>query len=98
QLRFILRLNAGDDEEATMEIHKGLEGIHVDATAISNVEGDIGRLSYRGYPIEELIQLDYTAVVWLVLFGELPLEQQRLWLEQTLQDRQLLTATETACI
>jgi citrate synthase len=81
-----------------MEIHKGLEGIHVDVTAISNVEGDIGRLSYRGYPIEELIELDYTAVVWLVLFGEIPLEQQRLWLENILCEQQVLTAAETAGI
>ena len=43
-----------------MEYSRGLEG------------GNIGRLTYRGYPIEELVQQDYLAVMWLVIFGELP--------------------------
>lgn len=67
-----------------MKYSRGLEGVIADQTAISDVEGDIGRLSYRGYAIEELVALDYEAVMWLVLFGELPSagEQARLtdWL------------------
>lgn len=51
---------------------KGLEGVIAGETAISNVEGDIGRLSYRGVPIETLVEWDYEAVVWLVLFGTKP--------------------------
>lgn len=81
-----------------MQIHKGLEGIYVDATAISNVEGEQGRLSYRGYAIEELIQLDYAAVIWLVLFGETPTGEQQLWLENALQKLHVLHAAEKALI
>jgi len=55
-----------------MTYSKGLEGVIVDETAVSNVEGDIGRLTYRGYPIEGLVKKDYLSVVWLVLFGEFP--------------------------
>ena len=31
---------------------KGLEGVVVDETRVSNVEGEIGRLTYRGFPLE----------------------------------------------
>lgn len=60
-----------------MNYPKGLEGVIAGETAISNVEGDIRRLSYRGYAIEDLVRQDYMAVMWLVLFGELPDEAQR---------------------
>ena len=55
-----------------VEIAKGLEGVVVDESKISNVEGEIGRLSYRGYLIEDLVKRSYEEVVWLVIFGELP--------------------------
>ena len=51
---------------------KGLEGVIAGETQISNVEGDIGRLTYRGYPIESLVHCSYVSVVWLLLFGDLP--------------------------
>lgn len=60
-----------------MNYSKGLEGVIAGETAISNVEGDIGRLSYRGYAIEDLVRQDYETVMWLVLFGELPDDAQR---------------------
>ena len=40
----------------------GLDNIVVGETAISNVEGDSGRLSYRGHPIAELSQRPFTQV------------------------------------
>ena len=45
-----------------MQFSPGLEGIVAGETAISNVEGEIGRLSYRGYAIEELVNQPYLAV------------------------------------
>ena len=42
-----------------MEYSEGLEGVVAGVTAISNVEGDIGRLTYRGFPIEELVRQSY---------------------------------------
>ena len=57
-----------------MSYAKGLEGVVVDETKVSNVEGEIGRLTYRGYPIEALVSQDYVTVMWLVLFGDLPSE------------------------
>jgi citrate synthase len=51
---------------------KGLAGIEADDTTLSHVEGEIGRLSYRGYEISELIDLPFERVLWLLLTGELP--------------------------
>lgn len=50
----------------------GLAGIEADETVLSHVEGDVGRLSYRGYAIGELVDLHFEDVVWLLLVGELP--------------------------
>jgi citrate synthase len=57
---------------AAMDIRKGLEGVIADTTAISLVDGEPGRLYYRGHPIEALVQRRFAEVVHLVLFGELP--------------------------
>lgn len=51
----------------TTEINIGLEGVLVGTTAISNVEGDIGRLSYRGQSIEDLSRQSMAAVIALVV-------------------------------
>ena len=57
-----------------------LAGIVVGETAISDVQGDKGLLSYRGVDITELIGQPFPRVVWLVLFGQWPssAEEQRL--------------------
>lgn len=57
-----------------------LAGVIVGETAISDVQGDTGRLSYRGYAIQELVGKPFWQVVWLVLFGEWPsvVQEQRL--------------------
>jgi citrate synthase len=57
---------------AVVDIKKGLEGVVVDSTSISLVDGQAGRLYYRGYPIEALTKYPFAAVAHLVVFGELP--------------------------
>ncbi len=54
-----------------------LAGIIVGETAISDVQGDIGLLSYRGIEISDLVGVPFLHVVWMVLFGEWPNEQQK---------------------
>ena len=54
------------------QIHKGLEGVVADTTAVSLVDGEAGRLYYRGYPVESLVRKRFAAVMHLVVFGELP--------------------------
>ncbi|HEY2463266.1 MAG TPA: citrate/2-methylcitrate synthase [Steroidobacteraceae bacterium] len=57
---------------AVVDIKKGLEGVVVDSTSISLVDGAAGRLYYRGLPIEKLAKYPFAAVAHLVLFGDLP--------------------------
>ena len=81
-----------------VQIARGLEGVVVDQTAISNVEGDCGRLSYRGYLIEDLVTRRYEDVVWLVIFGELPDDDQRQELESFLRANRELAGHETTIL
>mgnify|MGYP003627661227 CR=1 FL=1 len=53
-----------------MTYAKGLEGVVAGETSISHVEGEIGRLSYRGIDIKDLVNRDYTEVVALLLCGD----------------------------
>jgi citrate synthase len=62
---------------AVVEIRKGLEGVIADSTALSLVDGEAGRLYYRGYPVETLARMRFPEVVHLLVFGELP-DPQRL--------------------
>ena len=56
---------------------RGLEGLVAGDTAISAVDGVNGRLLYRGYPIEELVnRVSFEAVSFLVLSGEMPTASQ----------------------
>ena len=48
----------------------------VGETSISHVEGDIGRLSYRGVPIDQVVEMDYLSAAYLVLFGDEPNEDE----------------------
>jgi citrate synthase len=57
---------------AMVDIKKGLEGVVVDSTSISLVDGEAGRLYYRGHSIEKLVKNPFAAVAHLVVFGELP--------------------------
>jgi citrate synthase len=46
-------------------------------SAITFIDGEQGVLSYRGYPIEELAaKASFLEVVYLLLYGDLPTEQQ----------------------
>ena len=46
-------------------------------SAITYIDGDIGILRYRGYPIEQLAEEStYLETAYLLLFGELPTEAE----------------------
>jgi citrate synthase len=52
---------------------RGLAGLAAGDTAISEVDGERGRLLYRGYPVGDLVgRASFEAVAQLVLSGELP--------------------------
>ncbi|QSW99932.1 citrate synthase [Haloterrigena alkaliphila] len=55
------------------DLKKGLEGVLVAESGLSTIDGDEGRLIYRGYPIEDLARgASYEEVVYLLWHGELP--------------------------
>ena len=52
---------------------KGLEGVVAGESAICKIDGEKGRLSYRGYSIEDLAaHSSFEEVVYLLLYGKLP--------------------------
>ncbi|MCO8242510.1 MULTISPECIES: citrate synthase [unclassified Haladaptatus] len=55
------------------EVKKGLEGVVVAESALSHINGDEGKLIYRGYTIEDLARgASYEEVLYLLWHGELP--------------------------
>jgi len=59
------------------EIKKGLLGIVVDETTVSQVMPDINSLTYRGYAVQDLCKkCNFEEVAYLVLNGELPNKKQ----------------------
>jgi citrate synthase len=69
---------------ASVEIRKGLEGVIADTTSLSLVDGEAGRLYYRGYPIESLAEHRFAEVAYLLALGEWPDEAKLARLEDFL--------------
>ncbi|MDA8068607.1 MAG: bifunctional 2-methylcitrate synthase/citrate synthase [Actinomycetota bacterium] len=80
------------------EIHKGLAGVIVDRTAISNVVQETNSLTYRGYPVQELAaSCSFEEVAYLIWNGELPTaEQLRAFSERERAQRELTRNTLSA--
>ena len=58
-------------------VDRGLEGVVVGSTLLSNVEGKAGRLTYRGYAINDLApNACFEEVVHLLLYGHLPTSRE----------------------
>lgn len=79
-------------------IHKGLDGIYVDETSISDVDGENGRLIYRDHAIEDLAKSDFIEVVFLVLFGRFPNVNEGNELKMVLAENSDLSANEVAVL
>jgi len=59
------------------QLNKGLEGVLVAESSLSDIDGDAGQLIYRGYDIEDLAtQTSYEEVLHLLWNGELPTADQ----------------------
>lgn len=56
-----------------IKVARGLAGVVAATTTISYIDGEQGRLYYRGYSINELAQKStFEEVAYLLLYGELP--------------------------
>jgi len=59
------------------DISKGLEGVTVAESELSAIDGDAGRLIYRGYDIDDLAEgATYEEVLYLLWNGDLPTEDE----------------------
>ncbi len=73
------------------EIKKGLLGIVVDETTISQVMPEINSLTYRGYAVQDLCnKCCFEEVAYLILNGELPNKKQlKKFIKEEKSDRKL---------
>lgn len=72
-------------------VTKGLEGVVVAQTELSEVDGEEGRLVYRGYQIEDLAEnTTFEEVCYLLWHGELPNRGQLAQLKRRLAEERPL--------
>ena len=73
------------------EVHRGLDGIVVTESELSKVDGEAGRLIYRGYPIETLAaESTYEEILHLLWHGSLPTAAQLSEFSEQLADERAL--------
>ena len=66
-------LAAGNGAASKAQNKAGLEGVVAATTAISYVDGQAGRLIYRGYDIHDLAHATtFEEIAYLLWFGSLP--------------------------
>jgi citrate synthase len=69
----------------------GLEGIVAATTSISNVDGQAGRLIYRGYDIHDLAHAtSFEEIAYLLWFGRLPTRAELAKLQASLSEQRRL--------
>ena len=62
---------------ATPQIMRGLKDVYLDATESSFIDGQVGKLLYRGYDIHDLAEKStFEEVIYLLLYGDLPTQPQ----------------------
>ena len=60
-------------DEQEIPIYKGLVGVYIDESLISYIDGEKGKLFYRGYPLETLVNnSSFEEVSYLLIYGRLP--------------------------
>ena len=75
------------------DIKKGLLGIVVDETTVSQVMPEINSLTYRGYAVQDLCEkCVFEEVAYLVLNGKLPNETQLNKFKKQLEENRNITA------
>ncbi len=81
------------------EFSPGLEGVLAARTVISQVDGENGRLVYRGYVIADLAEtMSYEEVAYLLWHGELPDRAQLDELSRKLGSKRDLNGAATATL
>ena len=74
------------------DVKKGLLGIVVDETTISQVMPDINSLAYRGYAVQDLCEkCDFEEVAYLILNNELPNRTQLNKFKKSLEENRSIS-------
>jgi len=69
------------------EIMKGLKDVYLDTTESSFIDGEEGKLLYRGYNIHDLAEKStFEEVIYLLLYGNLPNRSQLADFDKVLKD------------
>ena len=83
----------------TVDVKRGLNGVHFDHSSITMIDGEHGRLMYRGYAIHDIVQnLSFEETFHLLAFGELPDAQTLNRLHDQLMAARALPASVTATL
>ena len=73
------------------DLHHGLEDVVVAESTISDIDGDAGRLIYRGYDIDDLARgASFEEVLYLLWNGALPNESELEAFERTMTDERAI--------
>jgi citrate synthase len=92
-------MSPAEEVKAPPKINRGLFNVYLDLTAISDVDGVRGRLSYRGMAIEQLAgHVPYIDVFHLLVVGRLPSEADRVAMEAQLAEGERLAADLLGCV
>ena len=71
------QIKTDQDDFGLMTYDPALMNTASTRSAITFIDGDKGILEYRGYPVEQLAERsNFLEVAYLILFGELPNEEQ----------------------
>ena len=63
--------------ERKVQLHRGLREVYIDRTKSSFIDGEIGKLLYRGYDIHDLAEKsNFEETSYLVMNGELPTQAE----------------------
>ena len=77
--------------EQSKQIYRGLRGVYADTTKASFIDGQEGKLLYRGYNIHDLAERStFEEIVYLLLYGELPTRSQLEVVDNTMRSNRSL--------
>lgn len=63
--------------EEKVQLHRGLREVYIDRSKSSFIDGNIGKLLYRGYNIDDLaVHSNFEETAYLVMYGKLPTQVQ----------------------
>jgi len=72
--------------EEKVQLHRGLREVYIDRTQSSFIDGNAGKLLYRGYNIDDLAEKsNFEETAYLVMYGDLPTRQQLTEFDQRLK-------------